>query len=433
MNKKILGIALCGVMLWSCSENDRYDTFVPGEYNDILALRESGETEVKLFKTGEDGVYSLTVMQGGTNVGATSKATVRVMNESELQEYAAMHDKLYALLPANLYEFNTMNVDLTANMRYQKENITFKTNDIETFVANNTSVTYVLPLILESQTDSVNIHKKLVVLKPQVVIPSVAFAAGTRDDVAVSGQSTTYNLRLSLPFESSWDFTCKIAIDETGRVNGYEKINADAYTLADEGVVTFRKGSRVSEPLAVTLKNGALLGSSYFLPFKVTEVSKPGFTLPGTFYLYTGFNAIALTSSMLSTNAQEPTEGPIANLIDGNNATFFHSRWSAGGNITGAHHIQVKLENAITSCRFSYVNRAIDNGKPSDISVLVSQDGENWTELTRINSGLPTGSASSYLSPIMQSTTPFTYFRLVVNRSTSGAFFNMAEFQLYGK
>ncbi len=103
MNKKILGIALCGVMLWSCSENDRYDTFVPGEYNDILALRESGETEVKLFKTGEDGVYSLTVMQGGTNVGATSKAIVRVMNESELQEYAAMHDKLYALLPANLY------------------------------------------------------------------------------------------------------------------------------------------------------------------------------------------------------------------------------------------------------------------------------------------------------------------------------------------
>ena len=32
---------------------------------------------------------------------------------------------------------------------------------------------------------------------------------------------------------------------------------------------------------------------------------------------------IALTAADLSTNAQEPTEGPIANLLDGNTGTFF--------------------------------------------------------------------------------------------------------------
>ena len=37
---------------------------------------------------------------------------------------------------------------------------------------------------------------------------------------------------------------------------------------------------------------------------------------------------IALTVDQLSTNAQEKSEGPIANLIDGNTASYFHTSWS---------------------------------------------------------------------------------------------------------
>lgn len=44
---------------------------------------------------------------------------------------------------------------------------------------------------------------------------------------------------------------------------------------------------------------------------------------------------IALTAADLSTNAQEPTEGPIANLLDGNTGTFFHTAWSV--NIPAPH------------------------------------------------------------------------------------------------
>ena len=37
---------------------------------------------------------------------------------------------------------------------------------------------------------------------------------------------------------------------------------------------------------------------------------------------------LALTEKQLSTNAQEASEGPIANLIDGNTGSYFHTAWS---------------------------------------------------------------------------------------------------------
>ena len=38
---------------------------------------------------------------------------------------------------------------------------------------------------------------------------------------------------------------------------------------------------------------------------------------------------VKLSVNQLSTNAQEPSEGPIANLVNGNTNDFFHTRWSS--------------------------------------------------------------------------------------------------------
>ncbi|MDE5611614.1 MAG: fibronectin type III domain-containing protein, partial [Odoribacter sp.] len=52
---------------------------------------------------------------------------------------------------------------------------------------------------------------------------------------------------------------------------------------------------------------------------KVSEAADPTFG---------SSTQIVLTAADLSTNAQEPSEGPIANLLDGNTKTFFHTAWS---------------------------------------------------------------------------------------------------------
>lgn len=144
------------------------------------------------------------------------------------------------------------------------------------------------------------------------------------------------------------------------------------------------------------------------------------------------FVQLPLTADMLSSNAQEPNEGPIQNLLDGNPGTFFHSAWSFS--IPVAHNIQVKLNEPINGCIFWYQNRNNGNGKPIDVTIDVSADGETWTELTHIVSGLPTAAGSTYESAYLASDTPFTYFRYTVHKTNSGTaptFFNMAEFKMF--
>lgn len=144
------------------------------------------------------------------------------------------------------------------------------------------------------------------------------------------------------------------------------------------------------------------------------------------------FLQIPLREDMLSSNAQEPNEGPIRNLLDGNSGTFFHSAWSYS--ISEAHNIEVKLDSPIEGCIFWYQNRNNGNGKPTDVSIMVSADGVTWSEMAHITSGLPTSASSTYESAYYTSETPFTYFRFVVNKTNSGdapTFFNMAEFKMY--
>ena len=80
---------------------------------------------------------------------------------------------------------------------------------------------------------------------------------------------------------------------------------------------------------------------------------------------------IALTAADLSTNAQEPTEGPIANLLDGNTGTFFHTAWSV--NIPAPHWMQVNLKEEITgSYKFYYAPRNNGSNKPTDFDLMGS-------------------------------------------------------------
>lgn len=142
---------------------------------------------------------------------------------------------------------------------------------------------------------------------------------------------------------------------------------------------------------------------------------------------------LPLTVNMLSTNAQEPTEGPIKNLIDGLADTFFHSRWSAPP-VSEPHYIQVALKEEQSSVKFWYKNRNNANGKPQDIIIAGSLDGKTWADIIRIDSKLPTKEASEYESELIEIGSPIKYFRLTVMKTNSGTaptYFNMAEFKLY--
>lgn len=151
----------------------------------------------------------------------------------------------------------------------------------------------------------------------------------------------------------------------------------------------------------------------------------------GDFYIYT--------------NAPETTEGAIANLVDGNNETFFHSNWSSGTAPSDGldHHLTVNLGegNEVSKFKFSYVTRHnAQTDYPKTINVYGSTDGNDFTLLATVpgegENALPTSTRASYESAVMGNGTAYRYLRFMVTATNSGkkadghVFFHMAEFDL---
>lgn len=145
--------------------------------------------------------------------------------------------------------------------------------------------------------------------------------------------------------------------------------------------------------------------------------------------------ALKLTADNLATNAQEPSEGPIAGLVDDNASTFFHSAWSV--DIPGPHYITVALPSTVDGWwQFYYAPRANGNNKPTDIDLMGSVDGKSWfliKNFTKDADKLPTDSKTAYTSPRMNAgDKPFSHIKYVVNETNSGSvFWTMSEFKVY--
>lgn len=153
------------------------------------------------------------------------------------------------------------------------------------------------------------------------------------------------------------------------------------------------------------------------------------------------------------TNAQETSEGAIANIIDNNAGTFFHSNWSSTTAPADGldHHLTVNLgNNAISSFKFHYQARDDDNGSygsyPSTIKVQGSKDGEVYIDLAIIEPKTAEDKVpvdgEEWTSDVIGNGTPYSYLRFMVtatkthgqaesNSQKDGhVYFHMAEFDL---
>lgn len=139
---------------------------------------------------------------------------------------------------------------------------------------------------------------------------------------------------------------------------------------------------------------------------------------------------LELIEGQLSSNAQEKTEGPISNLVDGNLDSFFHSSWSES--IPAPHWIDIALEEPIENFEFKTWNRkGSGSGNAEIITMLGSNDGLNWTELTTLWKDIPSGGGAKYESPVINCGQPYSYIRYRADACYGHDWFNMGELELY--
>lgn len=445
--KKIITY-MCGVFaftaLTSCDKAD-YSNIVPEEYASVLLFKEFGENPIDLYDTGEDGEYSFTIFKSGKTPEIETEVGIRVMDEVSLNFYSELIGRKYKLLPEGSYQLSETNFHFPSNLRYKKGSVTLNPTKVKTALeANTDGSTYVLPIELFKlrDKDSINSEKKLLVIRPKVVVPTLSYRAENASiDIAKTEANGTYEFYLTLPFDSPWDFDATIAVDETATApDGYTKISTNAVQLPNGGKVSFQKGSRRSSSIQISVANtGEFVGPKFVLPVKVQSTTKQGIAYPSVpFNLFVGFNKIPLVASMLSTNEQEQSEGPIANAVDGNPNTYFHSRWQKNGGATSHnHYIQVQLQEPVSKVVFNHKTRHNGNAGSNikHYKVLVSFDGNTWTDAhSHEEEGLPTGKEQDYFSPVIQHATPFTHIRIeVIKNKENKKFFTIAELNLWAK
>lgn len=132
--------------------------------------------------------------------------------------------------------------------------------------------------------------------------------------------------------------------------------------------------------------------------------------------------------------------GGCAALLDGNPATFFHSRYN-GTNPNEYHYLQInKITNAPTAFRLRTTSRN-GNNKPTELLISGSTDGTNFVPITTLRktdyTPLFAGSGQeSYVSKVLSTGTAYTYLRFTVKQTSNNdkfglyPFFTLAEFAI---
>ncbi len=158
-------------------------------------------------------------------------------------------------------------------------------------------------------------------------------------------------------------------------------------------------------------------------------------------------NKVPLTASMVSTNAQEGSEGPIANLVNGNNGDYFHTDWH--GAVKTTHFVQFKLDKAIQTITIDYVGRNHNNHghdiKKAKIFVTDSEKTidtpmSDWTEKGEITFDITNDENANRMIPgtnTVNLTGEYKYLRFFPTECRDGSnlaggeWWNMAELTMY--
>lgn len=174
----------------------------------------------------------------------------------------------------------------------------------------------------------------------------------------------------------------------------YPVLSEDIYSVSDSNVV-LSAGDLSSSVIKITINTEAMIPfTDFLLPVQVESINDSSVPLnedlKTAYYLirtepnlenYEHFDRSNWTVVDYST--EEPAEGAngglVTSALDGNDQTFWHSKWS-GGIAPGPHWFIIDMGETHVLHGFQFLGRQSDNdGKPRDVMVEISTDGTTWT------------------------------------------------------
>ena len=144
---------------------------------------------------------------------------------------------------------------------------------------------------------------------------------------------------------------------------------------------------------------------------------------------------IPLRADMLYTNKPSEVGDELANMLDQDPATVFHSVFGASYDASVLPYITIELDKAVRQLKFYYMTRTTGNYNPTGLALYACNDNENWTPVAQYSTadGLPIDPAGAeFTSPTIDLGAEYKYLKI---EQTSSEYHNnhmvFAEFRLF--
>lgn len=432
-------------MAAACTNSDyELENLVPDEYHKILYINNSGTQDLTLYNTGSPNTYEISVYKGGSDPAEMATAEIRIHSQAEVDELYSAHDDVdYVIIPEGSYSLDMQQVNFASSDRYKVVTVSLMTETIEAEMDANPDKTYVLPIYLTSDVDSVNVDKdELFIRMTDVLTPTLGFSSTDAQSLSFTygfaPDTVSANFRLDVE-NTEWDIDCTFAVD-ADYVADYNAANGTSYALLPEGTYTLTNTLTLSlgtteMALPVVVDGSSLTPGDYILPLRMTDVSFFSVSesrsicpmiirVIGTEFDRSGWTVEANTEER---TGEGPGNGVAECMLDGNLSTFWHSQWQSGS-VPLPHEIVVDTKKTVTFTNIGLQQRQHDSYRDVNSGdFYVSSDNVNWT---------PVGSfqAQKVLENQIFTITPTQgrYFKIVIRTSNRESASALSEVYAYG-
>lgn len=440
MKMNYIGIACMAVLLLTACDESKYEleNLVPDEYHKVLYINNSGMQDLTLYNTGELNTYAFSVYKGGSDPSLTASVEIAIHSQEKVD---ALYGVNYRVIPSDFYSMDTRRLDFASDERSKAVTLSLSTDLIGAAMEANPEATYVLPLYLTSEKDSVNADKsELFIRIADVLTPTVGFTNTDIQPLSYTYGFDTQSVEIGfgLDTDNNWEVECRFAVDPE-YLSSYNGKHGTAYRLLPEGNYSFEEinllpAGTTTTDLAVSLSGSGLAPGEYMLPVRLDNVSLFNVSANAVYPLVVRVVGLKLDRAgwSIQANTEERTGEGVGNgvatcLLDGQLSTFWHSQWS-GGSLPLPHEIVVDMKKETTLTNISLTERQHDSYR--DVKggeFFVSSDNLNWT-------AVGTFEAQKVLEEQIFSITPTKgrYFKIKITSSYRESNSSLSEVYAYG-
>lgn len=215
MKTKIYILSLLGGLLLTMVAclNDGKDDYLD-DYESFLCILNSNEQDITFYNTGESAAYNITIDKGGNDLNMLASATLKVLNEFDIEYYNNENKTNFKPLPADCYELpSDMTVSFGEKELYKIKTVTFHPEKISVLSTGN--FIYVLMLELTDGTSTINEKNKYIIMKPTVYQPAFSLSeSGFKLPFTITEGVTEYIYELPVTLNTALteDITCDVTV-----------------------------------------------------------------------------------------------------------------------------------------------------------------------------------------------------------------------------